>query len=232
MCVVCSKGLIRGDRVKSADGLRACACIPHPFGVGDVAFPKINSELARLTTDCHQGNCNLNMAGDGGHPIPDCLQEGAYAGLIQIEMGWGDKTVEPNLLIIAHALILLKAMSVRQKTNSVSRKQGAASENQCNMYNRIPNPQIPAQVDAPWGELQLHGFRWQRQFAMGLGGARGQRKQSNDPGNNQHILNTPTIGRRWRANGTPCHIQHSPNTPTTGLCECGNDTSKSTGRSG
>ena len=29
-----------------------------------------------------------------------------------------------------------------------------------------------------------------------------------------------------------CHIQHSPNTPTTGLLERGNDTSKSTGRSG
>ena len=26
--------------------------------------------------------------------------------------------------------------------------------------------------------------------------ARGQQKQSNDPGNNQHILNTPTTGRR------------------------------------
>ena len=26
--------------------------------------------------------------------------------------------------------------------------------------------------------------------------ARGQQKLSNDPGNNQHILNTPTIGRR------------------------------------
>ena len=26
--------------------------------------------------------------------------------------------------------------------------------------------------------------------------ARGQQKQSNDPGNNQHILNTPLIGRR------------------------------------
>ena len=24
----------------------------------------------------------------------------------------------------------------------------------------------------------------------------GQQKQSNDPGNNQHILNSPTIGRR------------------------------------
>ena len=31
---------------------------------------------------------------------------------------------------------------------------------------------------------------------------------------------------------TACHIQHSPNTPTTGLRERGNDTSKSTGRSG
>ena len=39
--------------------------------------------------------------------------------------------------------------------------------------------------------------------------ARGQQKQSNDPGNNQH----------------------SPNTPTTWLRERGNDTSKSTGRS-
>ena len=29
-----------------------------------------------------------------------------------------------------------------------------------------------------------------------------------------------------------CHIQHSPSTPTTGLRERGNDTSKSTGRSG
>ena len=26
--------------------------------------------------------------------------------------------------------------------------------------------------------------------------ARGQQKQSNDPGNNQHILNSPTTGRR------------------------------------
>ena len=34
------------------------------------------------------------------------------------------------------------------------------------------------------------------------------------------------------ANGTPRHIQHSPGTPTTGLRERGNDTSRSTGRSG
>ena len=33
--------------------------------------------------------------------------------------------------------------------------------------------------------------------------ARGQQKQLNDPGNNQHNLNTPTAGR---------HIQHSPGT--------------------
>ena len=44
--------------------------------------------------------------------------------------------------------------------------------------------------------------------------------------------NMPIIGRRRRANGTSRHIQHSPGTPTTGLCERGNDTSKSTGRSG
>ena len=34
------------------------------------------------------------------------------------------------------------------------------------------------------------------------------------------------------ANGTSRHIQHSPGTPTTGLRERGNDTSRSTGRSG
>ena len=34
------------------------------------------------------------------------------------------------------------------------------------------------------------------------------------------------------AQTAPCHIQHSPNTPNTGLRECGNDTSRSTGRSG
>ena len=62
--------------------------------------------------------------------------------------------------------------------------------------------------------------------------ARGQQKQSKDPGKNQHILNTPTIGRCCRANGTSRHIQHSPNTPNTGLREGGNDTRKSTGRSG
>ena len=60
----------------------------------------------------------------------------------------------------------------------------------------------------------------------------GQQKQSNDPGNNQHILNTPIIGRRWHANGTSRRIQLSPNTPTTGLRERGNDTSRRTGRSG
>ena len=53
----------------------------------------------------------------------------------------------------------------------------------------------------------------------------GQQKQANDPGNNQHILNTPITGRHGRANGTPCHIQHSPNTPTAGLRERGNSTS-------
>ena len=61
---------------------------------------------------------------------------------------------------------------------------------------------------------------------------RGTAKTVKRPWQHQHILNTPTIGRRWRANGTPCHIQHSPNTPNTGLCERGNDTSKSTGRNG
>ena len=55
-----------------------------------------------------------------------------------------------------------------------------------------------------------------------MGGLRtevcGQQKQSTDPRNNQHNLNTPTTGRCYRANGTPCPIQHSPSTLTTGLC--------------
>ena len=53
--------------------------------------------------------------------------------------------------------------------------------------------------------------------------AHGQQKQSNDAGNNQHNLNTSITGR---------HIQRSPGTPTTGLRERGNNTSRSTGRSG
>ena len=61
--------------------------------------------------------------------------------------------------------------------------------------------------------------------------ALGRQKQSNDPGNNQHNLNTPTTGRRRRANGTPCHNQRSPGTPTTGLRERRNNTSRSTSRS-
>ena len=52
----------------------------------------------------------------------------------------------------------------------------------------------------------------------------------NDPRNSQHNLGTPTTGHRQRTNGTSRHTQHSPGTPTTGLC--GNDTSRSTGRSG
>ena len=52
-------------------------------------------------------------------------------------------------------------------------------------------------------------------------------------GNNQH---NPQYANYWapltRTRHTPRHIQHSPGTPTPGLRECGNDTSKSTGRSG
>ena len=60
----------------------------------------------------------------------------------------------------------------------------------------------------------------------------GQQKQSNDPCDNQYNPNTPTIGRRWRTNGTTYHIQHSPSTSTTVLRECGNDTSRSPSRNG
>ena len=40
------------------------------------------------------------------------------------------------------------------------------------------------------------------------------------------------VGGGCRTNGTSRHIQHSPNTPTTGFRERGNDTGRSTGRSG
>ena len=44
---------------------------------------------------------------------------------------------------------------------------------------------------APWP----HAHRTARQAMDGLWTeARGQQKQSNDPGNNQHNLNTPTTG--------------------------------------
>ena len=39
-------------------------------------------------------------------------------------------------------------------------------------------------------------------------------------------------GGAIQANGTSRHIQHSPGTPTAGLRERGNDTRRSTGRSG
>ena len=60
----------------------------------------------------------------------------------------------------------------------------------------------------------------------------GQQTQSNDPGNNQH---NPRHPNDWAPLTRKRHtMPHSaqPNTPTTGLRECGNDTSKSTGRSG
>ena len=55
-------------------------------------------------------------------------------------------------------------------------------------------------------------------------------------GNNPATTSTSSIRQLLGAADTQtahqCHIQHSPNTPTTGLRERGNDTSKSTGRSG
>ena len=52
------------------------------------------------------------------------------------------------------------------------------------------------------------------------------------PGPRKGATTRRNVTQGGHANGTPCHIQHSPNTPTTGLRERGNDTSKSTGRSG
>ena len=57
----------------------------------------------------------------------------------------------------------------------------------------------------------------------------GQQNQSHDPRNNQH---NPQYANYWAPLTRKRHIPHSPGTPTTGLCERGNDTSKSTGRSG
>ena len=60
----------------------------------------------------------------------------------------------------------------------------------------------------------------------------GQQKQSNDPRNNQH---NPQYANYWAPLTRKRHIPpHSarPSTPITGLRERGNDTSKSTGRSG
>ena len=42
----------------------------------------------------------------------------------------------------------------------------------------------------------------------------------------------PQYANYWAPLTRKRHIQHSPSTPTTGLCERGNDTSRSTGRSG
>ena len=55
-------------------------------------------------------------------------------------------------------------------------------------------------VDSAWRSMAPgpHAHRNTARQAMdGLWTeARGQQKHSNDPGNNQHILNMPTIGRR------------------------------------
>ena len=59
-------------------------------------------------------------------------------------------------------------------------------------YGGQPGQRVEEQAPGP------HAHRTTVRQAMdGLWtGARGQQKQSNDPGNNQHILNTPTVGRR------------------------------------
>ena len=59
----------------------------------------------------------------------------------------------------------------------------------------------------------------------------GQQKQSKDPHNNQHNPSTPTIAPLTRKRHILPHPAQ-PSTPTTGLRKHGNDTSRSTGRSG
>ena len=80
----------------------------------------------------------------------------------------------------------------------------------------------------------------------GTPGGRGFESQDPRPQTPQSSMR-PTPGRHWPLNTpkdpvaervhpkgatTSRHIQHSPGTPTTGLHERGNDTSRSTGRSG
>ena len=61
----------------------------------------------------------------------------------------------------------------------------------------------------------------------------GRQKQSNDPGNNQH---NPQYANYWapltRKRHTIATFSTGPGTPTTGLRERGNNTGRSTGRSG
>ena len=83
-----------------------------------------------------------------------------------------------------------------------------------NAWNRAPGPHAHTNtarqaIDGLWTE------------------ARGQHKNSQTtPATTSTSSIRQLLGA---ADGTPCHIQHSPNT---GLRERGNDTSKSTGRSG
>ena len=85
-------------------------------------------------------------------------------------------------------------------------------------------------VNHPGHQLRPRETQRGRLWTPVDGGVCGQQTQSNDPHNNQH---NPQYANYWvpRAR-TSRHIQHSPNTPTTGLRKRGNDTSRSTGRSG
>ena len=63
---------------------------------------------------------------------------------------------------------------------------------------RIRSPRVPEDALEKWERGGKSGEIW---GGGGMGSpntteARGQQQQSNDPGNNQHILNTPIIGRR------------------------------------
>ena len=51
----------------------------------------------------------------------------------------------------SNSLILVITVRVHHKSDSVSRKQSAASKNQYNMSNRVPSPKIHAHADAGIG---------------------------------------------------------------------------------
>ena len=143
---------------------------------------------------------NVFVRPRSGEPAPSGPQLGPLMRSVELPVRAGDQALkEPTLGPLRHSTV------VRLRPGD----PGPSGPPLGPVRSRIPG-------------AHAHG-NTERQVVDGLRTeVGGQQKQSNDPHNNRHNLNMPTTGRRRRANGTPCHIQHSPTTPTTGLCECGN----------
>ena len=95
----------------------------------------------------------------------------------------------------------------------------------CPLSAACPGPRCtrPGAPPPPARSSLCHACR-----EVGSAGSRGLP----EPCRVSRIARALALGRGGVPHSAPCHIQHSPNTPTTGLRERGNDTSKSTGRSG